>query len=181
MTARPAADAVRGREELVLFLDYDGALHHENVWWDPTQGPFIKAAGSFTLFQHAELLAAVLRTYPAIRIVLSTTWVLRYGLEASLKPLPASLRERVIGATYEHGMNRRAFAATPRGMQVWADVLRRQPRNWVAVDDDDSDWPEWCQDSLIKTHQEFGISEPSVLAELRAKLALISGGASNAA
>ena len=144
MTASSTADPVRGRDQLLVYVDYDGNLHHENVWWSPEKGPFIKAAAHFKLFQHAELLAEVLRPYPSVRIVLSTTWVLRYGLEASLKLLPASLRERVIGATFERGMNKRAFAATSRGMQIWADVLRRQPRGWLALDDDDSEWPDWC-------------------------------------
>lgn len=173
MMASPTADAVRGRDELLVYLDYDGALHHENVWWSPERGPFLKAAAHFTLFQHAKLLAEVLQPYPSALIVLSTTWVPRYGLEEALRPLPASLQERVIGATFERGMNKRAFAATSRGMQIWADVLRRQPRNWLALDDDDSDWPDWCRDRLIRTHEESGISEAGVLAELKAKLAFM--------
>lgn len=175
MTANPTGNTVRGKDELLVFLDYDGALHHENVWWSPEKGPFIKAAGEFTLFQHAELLADVLRPYPSVLIVLSTTWVPRYGLAEAMKPLPTALQERVIGATFERGMNKRAFAATSRGMQVWADVLRRQPRAFLALDDDDSDWPDWCRDRLVKTHERLGISESGVLAELKAKLALMCG------
>ncbi|MFC5431081.1 HAD domain-containing protein [Paraburkholderia denitrificans] len=55
-------------------------------------------------------------------------------------------------------------------MQIWSDVLRRKPKAWLALDDDDSGWPEWCPDSLVRTDPDLGISEPAVLAELQAKL-----------
>lgn len=175
MTAHTAARAPRGSGELILYLDYDSPLHHENVWWHPRRGPYIKAGPQFSLFQHVGLLAEVLEPYPDLRIVLSTSWVRRYTYSKAAKRLPISLRQRVIGATYHSEMHEESFAAAPRGMQIWSDVLRRQPKDWLALDDDYLHWPAWCRAKLVRTHDELGISEPAVLAELKAKLALMHG------
>lgn len=42
------------KPEAVMYLDYDGTLHHESVYWDPVRKqPFIQATERYTLFQHA--------------------------------------------------------------------------------------------------------------------------------
>ena len=173
MTNLAHARHPNGKDELLLFLDYDGVCHHENVWWHPKRGPYIKAGPEFTLFQHTQLLANVLEPYPEVRIVLSTSWVRRYTYSKAAKRLPPSLRKRVIGATFHSAMHEESFVAAPRGLQVWSDVVRRQPRDWLALDDEYLHWPAWCRDKLIRTHDELGISEPSVLAELKTKLGLM--------
>lgn len=160
----------RGRGEAVLYLDYDGVLHPEDVWWHPARGPYIRTPSGHTLFENAELLEDVLLPYPEVRLVLSTTWVRRYGLHQTAKHLRPSLRERVIGATFHSRMDRDVFIACPRGVQVWQDVLRRKPRAWIAVDDDHLDWPAWCSDKLVASHEVLGIREPGVLQALKGKL-----------
>ena len=162
-----------GRNELVLYLDFDGVLHHQNVLWRPKRGAYLSAPPEFHLFQNVELLEKLLAPYPQVRIVLSTSWVLQYRYNGALKRLSLPLRQRTIGATYHSTMDRWNFAESPRGMQVWRDVLRRQPRDWLALDDDYLDWPIWCLDKYVRTHPEKGISEPEVTAELRRKLALM--------
>ena len=176
MTTLTHSKAPRGRGELVLYTDYDGVAHHEDVWWHPRRGPYIKAPGDFTLFQHAQLLVEVLEPYPSVLIVLSTSWVRQYSYSKAAKKLPPELRSRVVGATFHSAMNEELFAAAPRGMQVWSDVLRREPRDWLAIDDDWLHWPAWCREKLVRTHDELGISEPAVLAELKAKLSLMCSG-----
>jgi len=164
--------APKGAGELILYLDFDGVLHHENCLWNPKRGPYIAAVfPGHVLFQHASLLETLLDPYPQIRIVLSTSWVRRYGCTGAAKWLPQSLRERVIGATFHSRMNENEFAAAPRGMQVWGDVVRRQPKNWLALDDDWLHWPKWCLDKYVKTHEFAGISAPFVRDEISTKLA----------
>ena len=176
MTSLAQAKTPNGKDELLLYMDYDGVAHHENVWWHPRRGPYIKAGPEFTLFQHAELLVDVLEPYPEVLVVLSTSWVRQYSYSKAAKRLTPALRARVIGATFHSAMHEEGFVATPRGLQVWADVLRRQPRDWLAIDDDCLHWPAWCREKLVRTHDELGISEPRVLAELKTKLALMHAG-----
>lgn len=164
----------KGAGELILYLDFDGVLHHENVLWHPKKGAYLKAPKQYTLFQHAQLLAELLEPYPTVKIVLSTSWVRSYGCQKTAKRLPEALRSRVIGATFHSRMYEPGFVATPRGMQVSSDVIRRKPRDWLALDDDYVDWPEWCLDKYIRTDEHAGISEPSVRAAIVDTLAKLA-------
>lgn len=163
----------RGVGEHILYLDFDGVLHHENCLWHPRHGPYLVAPPGHVLFQHAQLLAEVLTPFPHWKIVLSTSWVTQYGCDQAAKRLPETLRQRVIGATFHSRMNRSEFQSMPRGLQVWNDVERRYPKAWIALDDQGTDWPAWCLDNFIQTDGVWGLSEPSVLARL--KTALNSG------
>lgn len=167
--------APRGRDGLVLYLDFDGVMHHENVLWHPKRGAYLHAPQGYTLFQHSNLLASLLVPYPEVQIVLSTSWVIQYGLSGAAKRLPAELRDRVIGGTYHSKMPRAEFQyEKPRGQQVYEDVLRRRPRAWLALDDNTLGWPEEHMQKFIRTDPYEGISAPEVLAELTNKLAAMS-------
>lgn len=164
----------KGFGEFVLYLDFDGVLHHEDCRWSPKKGPYLspwlKPEDGYSLFQHISLLEEVLDPYPDLKIVLSTSWVRSYGCEGAAKRLSQSLKSRVIGATFHRRMDLREFMNAPRGLQVWADVLRRKPKDWIALDDDYLHWPAWCLDKYIKTHPALGISDPSALSQFKSKL-----------
>lgn len=163
--------APRGAGKRVLYLDFDGVLHHENVLWHPRKGAYLCAPSRYTLFQHAGLLAELLEPYPEVKIVLSTSWVRSYGCANTAKRLPDALRQRVIGATFHSRMDEALFVDTPRGVQVWRDVVRRNPKDWLALDDDPEGWPTWCLSNCIQTHEHEGIGDPAVLAMIEERLA----------
>ena len=162
----------------MLYCDFDAVLHPQSVFVKPRVGPFLFNTPGHRLFEHVLLLESTLAQYPDVQIVLSTSWVRRYrgSIARVTRQFTPALRARVIGATYHSAMDAIAFADVPRGMQIWSDVLRRRPSSWLAIDDDEEGWPGWCRDRLVKTHDMFGISEPSVLAELRSKLQSTFGG-----
>lgn len=159
----------KGFQQTVLYLDYDGVLHHENVLWHPRRGAYAGPPG-FELFEHAPLLAALLEPYPEILVVLSTSWVRRYGCYGSAKRLPDSLRRRVIGATFHSKMNEHSFVVTPRGQQVVEDVMRRKPRDWIALDDTDQGWPDKLRDHVLITDEKVGIGAPWAATDIQARL-----------
>ena len=161
---------MKGTDSDVLYLDYDGVLHHENVLWHPSIGSYLSAPDEYVLFQHSELLESLLAPYPQVAIVLSTSWSVRYGCAKAAKNLRPSLRMRVIGATYHAKMSKQTFLSMPRGAQVWADVTRRRPRKWLALDDNDEGWPSHAGEHFLKTHKHEGISESTVLEDLKARL-----------
>lgn len=155
-----------------MYLDYDGVLHPEDVRLDRKRHPYVASPAGHRLFEHAELLSTLLAPYPEIRLVLSTSWVRVYGsVSRAAKPLPPALGSRIIGATYHRKMNEQRFAQMPRGMQIWDDVVRRHPIDWLAIDDAHHDWPAWCRANLVCSDEILGISAPPVLAELKEKLA----------
>jgi hypothetical protein len=164
--------APRGRGSGFAFLDFDGVLHHQNCLWHPRKGAYLHAPQGYELFQHAELLADQLKPFPEVQIVLSTSWVLQYGLSGAAKRLPEALRARVIGGTFHsRHMQRQQFQyETPRGLQVYEDVMRRRPRDWIALDDCNEGWPPEARGHFIQTDETEGISAPEVLFEIKEKL-----------
>ena len=168
---------VAGRGEAVLYLDYDGVLHHESVMRSPRGEIYLSAPAGYQLFQHVGLLEDLLAPYPSVKVVLSTSWVRVLRFSRALKRLPLSLQARVIGATYHTEMHEGAFAHLPRAQQILDDVERRQPRDWLALNDDYLDWPPEHRERLVRTDPHEGISAPEVLAECRAKLKRLAGSA----
>jgi hypothetical protein len=167
------------RSEVVLYVDFDGVLHPDWVYRDRKRGIYLdtnKAPGH-RLFEHADSLASVLRPYPDIRIVLSTSWVHILGFSRARDRLPEELARRVIGATYHsqaHGQSeaaREAFLRMRRGEQVWADVTRRQPARWFALDDAVEDWPDSIRDHLVACSSSDGLGDPSAREALQQMLA----------
>lgn len=153
----------------VLYLDYDGVLHHENVLWHPRRGVYAGPPG-FVLFEHAALLDELMAPYPLLKIVLSTSWVRTYGCYRTAQRLPESLRRRVIGATFHSKMSEQMFLLKPRGKQVLEDVVRRRPSNWLALDDTDEGWPNAHQDHVLITDETLGIAAPGMAERIAASL-----------
>jgi hypothetical protein len=147
---------------LVCYCDYDGVLHDDAVYWSRREGIHIRTPGR-GLFEWARFLEELLAPYPGVKIVLSTSWVRfkRYGFARG--QLPIGLQSRVIGATFHSRESVRfEFDNMSRGMQICADVERRMPTRWFAIDNDDNGWPAWCCDRLIKTDDRLGLSELAV-------------------
>lgn len=160
---------------VVLYLDLDGVVQHENVRWCKRHGTYMAAPGH-TLFEWVPNLEQALAPFPQVALVLSSSWCVWPGFGRTLKRFPAGLRDRFIGGTYhqrEHGTDPRlkeAFKAMSRGEQVYADVLRRRPAQWLALDDDAENWPEGARHNLVPCDGSAGLSCPRVKAELHVKL-----------
>ncbi|AXL48632.1 hypothetical protein DSC91_000099 [Paraburkholderia caffeinilytica] len=161
----------RQRGGSVLYLDFDGVLHPEDVWRRPRTGPYVASPPGHALFEHAALLARCLEPYPELRIVLSTSWVRVFrSVRKAAHRLPPELRRRVVGATFHRRMDPEWYRSMPRGVQVWGDVCRRRPEAWLALDDDDAGWPAVCRSHLVRTDPVLGISAPAVLMDVQTRL-----------
>lgn len=163
-------EKMKGANSLLLYLDFDGVLHHERVWRHPLKGIRFPAPNGYALFQHSTLLEELLSPYHEVRIVLSTAWQWHFGYAGTAKKLSPGLRARVIGGTFHSGMDKRLFIELGRGHQVWRDVCLRKPKAWLALDDDAENWPHGCSENLIQTDLYEGLSPLSVQAELIRKL-----------
>lgn len=164
--------------DLVLYLDLDGVVHHEAVLWHPRRGIYMSPyeASGHTLFEWLPFLEEELAPYPAAALVLSSSWCIRPGYAKTLARLPEELRARFIGGTYHkrvHGTDPwtlTSFRSTPRGEQILADMQRRRPRHWIALDDDIEDWPAFAIDHMVACEGTTGLSSAEVWRELRRKL-----------
>ena len=89
----------------VLYLDFDGVLHHEDVWWSPVRGPYFgpKAPPYAKLFEHAGLLAEALND-PGLKVLywVDGCWVKRDGhpveIPANRAWTPVELEGQRVGA-----------------------------------------------------------------------------------
>lgn len=156
-----------------IFIDYDGVMHHAEVYVHPKMGIYIRALG-FTLFQWMPILERLLAPYPEVAIILSTSWVPVKSFSFAKGQLTPALRERVIGATFhKREMNKELFAQLTRASQILGDVSRRGiiEADWIAIDDDAEGWPFMYARNLVRTEAAVGISDAEVQAEIEAWLA----------
>ncbi len=169
------AAPVAPEDLIVVFLDYDGCLHHSEVYWKKNVGAYIKAEPRYTLFQHVPLLEKLIEPFPQVRVVLSTSWVVRYGYWKAKKRLPPGLQSRCIGATYTYAIKGNAWHDLPRGEQVSRDAEKRRLSKWFALDDDAEGWPSATRGNLIRTDQHEGIGSLEIQNAISERLAILSG------
>ena len=151
----------------ILYLDYNGVLHDSKVLRNRQRGLYLATEGK-AFFEWMPILEQLLAPAPDLKIVLSTSWVRAVDFDAAKFSLSLALRERVIGATFLHpGVVQSAFDMTPRGLQILADIERRRPTNWFALDDDDSGWPAAQRHHLIQTDGALGLSDPAIQQTVR--------------
>ncbi|NHZ44585.1 HAD domain-containing protein [Massilia aquatica] len=149
----------------------DGVTHDDAVYSSRQGGIHIRTPGR-TLFEWLPIMEEMLAPYPDVKIVLSTSWVRFKGFEFAKSRLTTNLQSRVIGATFDNRVTQKYdFDGMSRGQQICADVERRMPERWFAIDNDENDWPAWCRDLLIKTDDRLGLSEPAVQDQIRKMLA----------
>jgi hypothetical protein len=162
-----------GPETPLLFLDFDGCLHHENVRLVESGHFYLDAPVQYCMFQHVALLEQLLEPYPEVRIILSTRWVRVKGVRKAAKELSGALRARVIGSFVPESPPV-DFWFMPKGLQVAADVQRRRPAAWFAIDDDQVGWPEWARPHVVLSDPYEGISPREVQDAIRAQLVAVS-------
>jgi hypothetical protein len=149
----------------ICYLDFDGVVHDAQVYHSPHVGIHMMTKGR-ALFEWTPNLVDLLADHPDVVIVLSTSWVAKFGLEMVKDLLPDDLARRVIGATYTPE-NLLFFDAWPRGKQVTSDVHKRKPSHWIAIDDDPAGWPPGWENHLVLTDGATGISTAEAKNKIR--------------
>lgn len=152
----------------ILFLSYDGCLHPEDVL-HTDGGPQLRG-GERRLFEHAELLAEILEPYPDLEIVLSTAWARIYGLERAKDFLPAALRSRVVGTTYEFCGNMVEWAELTEFDRIMRYVEGHGVRSWLALSCDKYYWPEAFHKNRVWVYNRVGLGEDRTREQLTEKL-----------
>ncbi len=152
---------MKGENGKILYLDFDGVLHPNEVYKYKKEVRMDYRGHS--LFEWNDILEDILDNYPDLKIVLSTTWVRMTTFHKSKKRLPASVQEKVIGATYHSCYKKDSelyyeFPTLSRYESIKRDVHRRKPSRWIALDDDNEYWHESEKGKLILCHPDRGIS-----------------------
>jgi hypothetical protein len=157
----------------VLYLDFDNVLHGDVLCFrkPPALRP---ATQGQVLFENAPMLERLLEPYPDLRVVLSTSWVRERSFYRARKALPTSLQQRVIGATFhKRYMRKDEFSQIARYHQIIADVERRRPSRWLAIDDDLDGWPEHALMNVVPMPLVRGLGDSAAALELERRLAQV--------
>ena len=127
-------ELVLDRTTPTLLLDYDGTLHAGQALLDG-DGQITLDSGR-TLFEFAPLLVEMLRPYPSVEIVLTTSWLQTLPVDAVISYLPPELARRVVDTTrdikprlsYEH-------SGAGRTDIIVSYAYGKRLKNWLAIDD----------------------------------------------
>ena len=154
---------------MILFLDFDGVLHPSDVSLINNEPVLIyPKEPDLTLFCWTPILESILDEFDPtgeIKIILSTTWVVRLGLERARSYLPESLRNRVTGGL------RQTVHYSPRGYLVGRHAFQKHlGEQWIALDDSVYDWPESSIHGLVPCTSATGISDEVVIRDIKEKL-----------
>ncbi|BAL23496.1 HAD domain-containing protein [Azoarcus sp. KH32C] len=151
----------------VLYLDYDGVLHPDEVYRVGNQ--VVLRMDGFALFEWSSIIESLIAPYPELQIVLSTSWVPVFGFDNALVRLPDALQRRVVGATWHlHDPGRWRYLT--RFEQILGDVQQHRHHRWLAVDDDGIGWPDEARANLVLTDSLLGLGVVSAQQELAEKL-----------
>ncbi|WP_246216910.1 HAD domain-containing protein [Paraburkholderia panacisoli] len=158
----------------VLYVDFDNCLHSCDAY--VTAAGIVPSDPTVGFFEFAGVLETMLAPYPALQIVLSTSWVEAIGFEAALNSLPfASLRARVVGSTFSRGEDfLGAWREIPRGQQVRRHVRRHGIKKWMALDDMREGF-EGVEGHLVHCQPGVGLGDKDVQKLFAERLAALFG------
>jgi hypothetical protein len=153
----------------LLYLDFDNCLHCCDAC--KTADGIVPSDPAVRFFEFAGLLETALAPYRDVVIVLSTSWVEVLGFKETRARLPiASLRERVIDATYQPDSElAMRWSAMSRGQQVLEHVRRNGIKRWLAVDDMRAGFDGY-ETHLVHCQQGVGLGDKDVQRVLAERL-----------
>jgi hypothetical protein len=153
--ANPAPDpsilaALRHARTPVVFLDFDGVTHPE-----PTSGP---------VFVHLPQIEAVLRAYPQVNIVLSTSWRESFHLDVLRSNFSADISPRILDVTPVLDWSARLHHPAPLSrasrqaeIEAWLYSNLTMAHPWIALDDRAHWFDPGCR-HLLFTNRRTGFT-----------------------
>jgi hypothetical protein len=158
-----------------LFLDYDGVVHGGGATRHRKPPNIRPELSGHQLFEHLPIVVSLLAPYPAVRIILSTSWVRELDFDRAKSYLTPELQQRVIGATYHRRlMLCSEFEDIPRHAQILQDVERRRPHRWLAIDDDFGEGvPQWAWTYFVQTPSTQGLGCAAAVEEFKHRLDVV--------
>lgn len=127
---------------LYLFLDFDGVLHPEGV------GPELE-------FCHRQGFEELMRQYPRVRIVLSSSWRLHLPFEKLITIFSSDLQDRIVGATPHLQELVAERGHRQRECEQWL-ATNAPGAPWLAVDDRASYFDAVCPQLVLLPHIHAG-------------------------
>jgi hypothetical protein len=149
---------------VILFLDFDGVLHPEG------EDHILNGGADFCFLPRLE---ALLREFPHVSIVISSSWREQLLYETLLKPFSVDIRARILGATPHSGFGLPSPYRKREGdILAWLQLHDAVDEPWVALDD--AYWQfDRCKDHLVVCGSFTGFDDKAST-ELRARFEEVS-------
>jgi len=143
---------------MILFLDFDGVLHPEGE-------DHILNGVDFCFLPRLE---ALLREFPHVKIVISSSWREHLRYKTLMKPFSSDIRARILGMTPYPGCGLPPPYRPREGeILAWLQLHDAVDEPWVALDD--AYWQfDQCKDHLVVCGSFTGFDDKAG-AELRAR------------
>lgn len=137
---------------MILFLDFDGVLH-----------PFPTPSDADRLFCNLPRLEEVLRDFPEVQIVISSSWREERSLAELAAFFSPDIGSRVVGVLPVIAIGGLADMAVVRYREI-EQFLEAQGElaQWIAIDDDPALFPPECS-RLLLCEDGFGVAEEQAL------------------
>nr|MDP2191459.1 HAD domain-containing protein [Rhodoferax sp.] len=130
--------ADQSTDQLILFLDSDGVLHPDGV-------------GTDLEFCQLDNFEGVMREFPQVRIVVSSTWRLSESVEELRRHFSADIQERIVGVTPRVGNHDSVRGQRQRECEAW--IRENSPDvPWLALDDWARYFDEGCENLVLIPH-----------------------------
>jgi hypothetical protein len=144
------------REQIYLFLDFDGVLHPLFPRAD-----FTDAENQH--FAFVPRLEQLLRAHPHVLVVISSTWRVRRDLDTLREPFSPDIRRRIVGKTpvLVDRSDGRERGHRQKEVERWLAEYAAPGAPWVALDDDDRLYREDAP--LVVAHDRVGPRETRLL------------------
>jgi hypothetical protein len=135
---------------MILFLDFDGVLHPE---------PCFDEDKLFCLLPNFE---EILREYPQVRVVISSTWRETRSIDMLREYFSIDVRHRVIGVTPSWKNHHELFDVIGYQRQTEVEAWLRNSDEpwtpWIAIDDKPFLFQPFLN-NLVKTNSLTGFNE----------------------
>lgn len=153
---------------MILFLDFDGTLH-PNWTFHQRSGRQVAVPYSGPWLIEAPILESIIKPYSErIDIVIASWWAYTRSITEISNLLPCGVASRIVGSIWlpgELGRYREESMSRYRSIQLWLDHHGVDSAgDWIALDDDDRDWPPERRDHLV--HANGTLANPEVQAAL---------------
>lgn len=147
---------------MILFLDFDGVLHPQY------EGQTVP---SDVAFCHLPRFEDVMRDFPAVKVVISSTWREQFGLTSLKSRFSPDIAARIIGITPIYPLSHPP-AVMQREWEIttWLSVRGLQDAPWIALDDAIWEFKN-NRDNVIACTSHAGFSAATE-SKLRAALSL---------
>jgi hypothetical protein len=156
---------------MILYLNFDGVLHPDQVFYEKGYMPSLLTPRHYAL-EHAELLASALEGFGEVAIVLNTWWTFYLGFDACKDLLPATLAARVSDSTMRHIGT---YGTMPsRREEAELHIARQRFRPWMILDHNHAQYRRDFQPNLLLLDPCEGLGSRAAQRRIERRLSLLN-------